>query len=83
MSTIHEWISLMPILFQWVSGQLFVVYLLRPVRLVLNPCIRMTWIRQNWDENYIAKAEQIVKETVSAGLPISRPMFIYINVSVP
>ena len=44
------------------------------MRVVLNPCIRMSWIRQNWDEVYIAKAEQIVKETVSLGLPISFPV---------
>jgi hypothetical protein len=32
---------------------------------VLNPCIRMHWIRQHWDEAYVASAEQIIKTVVS------------------
>lgn len=35
---------------------------------VLNPCYRMSWIRQHWDEAYITKAEQIVKAMVSPEL---------------
>jgi hypothetical protein len=42
----------------------------------------MGWISQHWDEDYIAKAEQIVKNTVSPRLSISFPRFIVTDVTV-
>jgi hypothetical protein len=50
--------------------------------LVLNPCTRMGWIHQHWDEDYIVKAEQIIKNTVSPRLSISFPWFIVTDAAV-
>lgn len=32
--------------------------------LVINPCVRMSWIRKHWESEYILKAEDIVKDLV-------------------
>ena len=42
----------------------------------------MGWIRQHWDDDYIAKAERIVKNTVSPRLSISFPWFIVTDAAV-
>ena len=31
---------------------------------VLNPAIRMSWIRRHWEEDYIVKAENKIRELV-------------------
>jgi hypothetical protein len=33
----------------------------------------MSWIRKHWDDEYIGKAEKIVKDTVSAKVQIPSP----------
>jgi len=35
---------------------------------VLNPSIWLSWIRQHWEPNYIARAIMIIKNTVSLSL---------------
>ena len=32
---------------------------------VLNPVVRMSWLCEHWDENYIDLAKAKIKETVS------------------
>ena len=32
---------------------------------VLNPAVRMSWIRKHWDDDYVADAEQKIIEMVS------------------
>lgn len=43
--------------------------------LVLNPAVRMTWIRKHWDPEYVRKAEDMIKATVSA----ARKQYIDMN----
>ena len=31
---------------------------------VLNPSIRMSWIRKHWDQEYISLAEEKIRQTV-------------------
>jgi hypothetical protein len=31
---------------------------------VLNPTIRMSWIRKHWDPDYVRNAEEMIKDTV-------------------
>jgi hypothetical protein len=35
---------------------------------VLNPVIRMAWIRKHWSDYYVKKATEIVKSLVSLNL---------------
>lgn len=39
--------------------------------LVLNPIIKLTWIKKHWEDKYIEIAEHMVKEEVSGHCPIS------------
>ena len=81
-NTIPEWIWPTPMSSQWVSDKLYIIYFLWSTALVLNPCTWMVWISQHWDEDYIAKAERIVKNTVSPRLSISFPWFIVTDATV-
>lgn len=41
---------------------------------VLNPSIRMSWIRKHWDEEYILEAEVKIRNTVRIIGPVSRSL---------
>ena len=37
--------------------------------LVVNPCIRLSWIEKNWDKEYIRDAKKQIKDVVSLSMP--------------
>jgi hypothetical protein len=52
-----------PMLLPWVCF-IYVMLLCTNSSSVLNPSVRMSWIRKHWEPDYIKKAERIIKKTV-------------------
>ena len=56
----------------------FIHYLITWPWSVLNPSLRLSWIRRHWDANYVARAVIVIKNTVSHSLCYGYSTLIYL-----